>query len=354
MIGLKPTPRLIRAAEALLDRTGVPKPREITRLHGGSRNRIYRVRTPKRRLLLKQYFWVPEETEDRLAMDFQFCAFARSMGLVQIPAAVARDEREGLALFEYVDGRRLRRGEIGEAEVMGALEFVRELNFYRGHSEAKQLAVARDACFSVSSYIARVQRNVDELCQLIDSPENAADSVTANVTFDGVPKKIVSTWDSIEVAVRESCEALRLDVESSIGIGQRVLSPCDFGFHNALRDRSGRIRFLDFEFAGWDDPARLVGDFFSRPNLPVPKRYLDRFRDALLGDLPNPQFATARWQILEPLFQFDWACIDLRTLLANPLSRSFDPYPRDATMRGPQYLDRARSIVKALGTHSYQ
>ena len=45
----------------------------------------------------------------------------------------------------------------------------------------------------------------------------------------------------------------------------RTLSPSDFGFHNALRNPDGTITFLDFEYFGWDDPAKLVGDVLFHP-----------------------------------------------------------------------------------------
>ena len=45
----------------------------------------------------------------------------------------------------------------------------------------------------------------------------------------------------------------------------RILSPSDFGFHNSLREPDGRIIFLDLEYFGWDDPAKLIVDFILHP-----------------------------------------------------------------------------------------
>src|SRR5690606_1492036 len=41
----------------------------------------------------------------------------------------------------------------------------------------------------------------------------------------------------------------------------RLLSPSDFGFHNMLRRDDGSLAFIDFEYFGWDDPAKLAADF---------------------------------------------------------------------------------------------
>ena len=63
------------------------------------------------------------------------------------------------------------------------------------------------------------------------------------------------------------------------------LSPSDFGFHNALLDDEGKLTFLDFEYAGRDDPAKLVSDFFCQPEVPVPlslhAHFIDRIAQGL-------------------------------------------------------------------------
>ena len=49
----------------------------------------------------------------------------------------------------------------------------------------------------------------------------------------------------------------------------RVLSPSDFGFHNALRRPDGTIVFVDFEYFGWDDPAKMMADAMLHPGNPA-------------------------------------------------------------------------------------
>ena len=50
------------------------------------------------------------------------------------------------------------------------------------------------------------------------------------------------------------------------------ISASDFGLHNAIMTERG-IVFFDFEFAGWDDPAKAIVDFLLQPqqgNLNMP------------------------------------------------------------------------------------
>ena len=42
---------------------------------------------------------------------------------------------------------------------------------------------------------------------------------------------------------------------------QLILSPSDFGFHNIVKNKK-KLYFLDFEYSGFDDPLKLLSDFY--------------------------------------------------------------------------------------------
>ena len=97
------------------------------------------------------------------------------------------------------------------------------------------------------------------------------------------------------------------------------LSPSDFGFHNALVDETGRLSFLDFEYAGRDDPAKLVSDFFCQPEIPVPLRYHAGFVARLAEGLELDEAGRARCRMLLDAYRVKWTCIILNDFL--PLGR---------------------------------
>ena len=73
------------------------------------------------------------------------------------------------------------------------------------------------------------------------------------------------------------------DLPRKVAKEEKSLSPSDFGFHNMLIDKNGRLRFIDFEYAGWDDPAKIICDFFCQPKFPVPMNWMDSFIEEALG-----------------------------------------------------------------------
>ena len=99
-------------------------------------------------------------------------------------------------------------------------------------------------------------------------------------------------------------------MEQTIDARDCCLSPSDFGFHNALTGPAG-LGFLDFEYAGRDDPAKLVSDFFCQPEIPVPMRYHAGFIARLAQGLRLDAAGRARCRILLDAYRIKWTCIIL-------------------------------------------
>ncbi|MDA9637011.1 phosphotransferase enzyme domain protein, partial [SAR86 cluster bacterium] len=58
---------------------------------------------------------------------------------------------------------------------------------------------------------------------------------------------------------------------------KRILSPSDYGFHNSLEDSKNMVHFLDFDYFGWDDPVKLVADFYWHPGMNLNKSTKERW-----------------------------------------------------------------------------
>ena len=131
------------------------------------------------------------------------------------------------------------------------------------------------------------------------------------------------------------------NIDWELSQADRCLSPSDFGFHNALRAGDERLRFLDFEYAGWDDPAKMVCDFFCQPAVPVPLHFYDDVVGrvaAVSGGSSLPQ----RIGLLLPVYQLKWCCILLNDFL--PLGRRRRSFAGGTAAQEEQ---KARQLQKA-------
>ena len=66
------------------------------------------------------------------------------------------------------------------------------------------------------------------------------------------------------------------DFKKELKSDEKIISPSDFGLHNAKLNRDHRLTFFDFEYAGWDDPAKTIADFFAQPRFPAPLEEVDK------------------------------------------------------------------------------
>ena len=59
-----------------------------------------------------------------------------------------------------------------------------------------------------------------------------------------------------------ACESRTLNLKKK----KRILSPSDFGC-NSLATKNKKLYFIDFDYFGWDDPVKLVADFYWHPGM---------------------------------------------------------------------------------------
>lgn len=338
--------RLAAVVPALLSRLGRAGPFTLEPVPAGGNNRVFRLRHEADQMLLKAYFHHPGDPRDRMGAEWAFLDYAAGLGIDCVPRPLACDAGERVALHEFIEGTRPAPGEIGGPEVEQALAFLERVNQGRQGDRAHRLPAASEAAFTVAAAIAVVDRRVTRLSAWAGG-DPAGDPVAAVQGEDEGPDRDAAVGrlaggegvaDHAAVGDPVAARAVRFVMERltpawhdlRAGLDQRVaamggddpldpasrcLSPSDFGFHNALRRPSGALAFLDFEYAGWDDPAKLVADFFAQPAVPVPATAFDGFARRVAALTPDPGRMLDRIRLLSPLYRFKWCCIMLNEFL---------------------------------------
>lgn len=329
-------------AEALLRRLGWHAPCRVERLAGGRNNRVYRIEIAGRSdpLLLKSYFYSPEDPRDRLAAEWAFAVFAWAHGVRSLPEPLVCDRERRAALFRFVPGDRPRPDTITSADVEQALALVRDVNRYR--SEAVSMPIASEACFSIAEHVATIERRVSRLLS-IDQGDPLTRTVRAFVADEVRPLFQVLVGD-----LRERLGSAGIASDRVLMPAERCLSPSDFGFHNALRDENGVVRFLDFEYAGWDDPGKLVGDFFNQVAVPVPDSCYEFFADGVIASLNLSYAERLRFDLFRRLYVIKWTMIVLNEFCrSDQTRRAYAARPIDEPSLACQ-LALARQKIQSL------
>lgn len=307
----------------------------------GGNNRVYFVEGAPVPIVAKRYFQSATDTRNRLQAEWSFTTYAYGSGMRCIPRPIAADPAGQLALYERVEGRKITAAEIGEGEVRAAANFIRALNEPARRKGADGLPPASEASFSIAEHFAVIDRRLDRLVQAV-APSDA----------DAAAKEFVAelsaAWRALKDSVAQRAGRADIAIDEVLPPDSRWISPSDFGFHNAIKRPDGEICFIDFEYAGWDDPAKLVADFFLQPAVHVDNRYLDVFLDNVNG-AALPAKLRARIEFLQPLFALKWCIIMMNPFVAERAEPATFANPSgDQSERKKTQLAKAMTAMLAM------
>jgi hypothetical protein len=330
---------LMALAGRLTERAARGRVLSLARLAGGRNNRVYRLETDHGvPLVLKLYFSDIRDTRDRLGAEWNFITHAWSRGIRNVPEPLACDAAEHAGLFGFVPGRKLTPSEVTQAHVDAAIDFVLAVNT----RPRPALAAGSEACFSLSEHIAMVKRRVERLSMLDAAAPHLAEVQSL------VSTRLLPAWAEVKSRLSADACAAGLSMDEPISAEERCLSPSDFGFHNALVDDEGRLSFLDFEYAGLDDPAKLVCDFFCQPEIPVPLAYHAHFIDRMAQGLALNAAAIARCRLLLNGFRVKWTCIMLNDFVPLDSARRVFAGEADRAISYPEQLEKANARMAEI------
>ncbi|MDX2227605.1 MAG: aminoglycoside phosphotransferase family protein [Verrucomicrobiae bacterium] len=309
---------------------------------GGANNRAYRVMVGERpRLLLKHYFARPGDNRPRLSSEFAFLEYAWSAGIRTIPQPLAAFPEHHVALYEHLSGRHLRAGEITRDHVLGAMTFFQQLNAPSRRPQGWNLPVASEACFSVGDHLRMAEGRLERVLSI---PVN--DDVSQQAR-QWVESALQPRGRGILAAINRQLDSAPGTREAFLPESLRCVSPSDFGFHNALCDPENGVRFIDFEYAGWDDPAKTICDFFCQPAVPVPSSLWQECQELMRAVVDDDNFFD-RSSCLLPLYRIKWCCIMLNEFTEMGQKR------RLFSRRGPITEDMLQARLKAAESYFHE
>ena len=288
----------------------------VERLGGGRNSRVFKLDcggpVP---YVGKVYFSDGIDRRDRLDAEFRGLQFLWDNCLTCIPRPIAADKKSGCAAYEFIDGHALTAQNITQEDIATAVQFLTALKGIKRRKGSDSLPIASEACFSAQAIIDNLNHRLDGLSALDE--EQPPYPLLKEFLADRLAPAIENIGSWCRARYLES----GLAFDSEIAKQQRTLSSSDFGFHNALRRQDGSLVFLDFEYFGWDDPAKMIADFLLHPAMPLTDNLRKSFVSDILGRFQDqPELAT-RLRILYPLFGLKWCLIFLNEFMPKDLAR---------------------------------
>jgi hypothetical protein len=279
--------------------------KNILRLGGGINNDVYRVDAQKQSFVLKSYPALETGARDRMRAEVEFLQYVNKAAPSFVPRLIDFDFNKRAVLIEFIQGKPFIEGQsLSENQICDAIRFFETIN--RDRLAAKKM-VSMDAAegfLKLTDHLDNVENRISKLTTQ-HLPLASRDKSTVLI------KRVRAEYDKVKLLTLSSTAKGRIADE--IVLDQRCISPSDFGFHNAIQTANG-VKFIDFEFAGWDDPAKASIDFVLQPRVPVhakPTSLLNYLSDQLLE--PDVE----RTNLLGAILRLKWLCIILSVLEPN-------------------------------------
>jgi len=288
----------------------------VKRIGGGRNSQIYRLTCGRSATYAgKLYFRHGSDDRDRLDVEFSSLQFLWENRIRCIPQPIGADREHGYAVYEYVDGRKISAPEVTDSDIDYAVQFLARLKQLKSRKKSWNFPPASEACFSVQAIVNNIELRLNRLSAI----QNGGAQYQALHKF--LANNLTPAYTEIIKWCQSTLSQSEISFAADLGPEERMLSPSDFGFHNALRRSDGRIIFLDFEYFGWDDPAKMVSDFLLHPAMELSAEHKRRFLSGILNRFGDCRYLDRRVESVYPLFGLKWCLILLNEFIPEELLR---------------------------------
>ena len=275
--------------------------KSLVQLQGGINNRVFCCGEGPNQWVIKGYLPLELNQRDRMQAEVDFLRYSAQVAPGYTPGLIHSDPELRCVVLEHLDGKPFPKGVTPPEEAINtAVEFFRRLNAEPVNARRAIHMDAAEGFLGLTEHLNNVDKRLESMeCNHI--PVEARQQAKRLLAILQSELERISELTVNQISSGEIVDAISLD--------SRCVSPSDFGFHNAIQTLTG-VRFFDFEFAGWDDPAKAIIDFELQPKVPTgsPSLLLTTIEESLI------QSTKARCDAIRPILRLKWACILLSFL----------------------------------------
>jgi hypothetical protein len=270
---------------------------DVARVGGGRNSRVSRVRTSDGLFALKQYPSLADDARDRLSTETRALQWMAMHGVDAVPRVIALERASNCALLSWAEGALVT--DVSGNDVDRAAAFLGEVEQLRRRFDFPSPQLASEACLSGAEIERQIRVRLSRLDDLDGEPALRA----------FLEREFADKLERLLSDAKDRLSAAGLSFDAELPPKKRTLVPADFGFHNMLRDSSGALTFIDFEYFGWDDPAKLMSDSLLHPGTPMRKTVRWRLRAAIQGLYDGDPDFPVRFKAFYRLFGLRWVLI---------------------------------------------
>jgi hypothetical protein len=295
-------------------------------VQGRANSQIFKVQQGARSLAVKLYPDLAYDPRDRLGTEERACEFFRTQDCASTLRVVSTAPELNVGIYEWIEGVKV--VDIRDNDVEQALEFVEMLHRARNSASATQLQFASEACLSEEDIWSQIGIKRLKLNQVLGKSA-------------GLRRFLLKQFDPFVAELRVLAKSLFPDRDrfARLPAKYQTLSASDFGFHNAIRKPDNSLKWIDFEYFGWDDPVKLMADFVWHPGFELSESQSMLWKKGCMDIFSEDSDLPERFQQRFPLYGVRWCLILLNIFVQSE---------KDHYATGQARLEKARSYLSVV------
>ena len=274
----------------------------VSIIKSGKNSKIYKINVDKKKIILKAYFG-----KKRIRKEFQFYKYLNEVNIRNIVMPITFDFSNNIAVLPFISGNKIKK--INNKHIIQFANFINKINQKNIYS--KKLGLAVEGIKNRKDYIKICQNRINQLT-LVNKKSAIKKEFHLFLKEKIIPKfKILKDKiDYKKIFYYSKYKLYKKDM---------IVSPSDFGFHNAI-ESDKKIFFFDFEYGGLDDPVKLICDFYCQPNQKISLKQKEKFKETVIKNYKNKKEVNYLISELLPLHYLKWCCIILNEFIPNKLN----------------------------------
>jgi len=262
-------------------------------LEGGKNSKVLKFIGKKKKFVVKVY-----SDFKRLNREKLFYNFLKKRKISSVLRILYTNYKLKLIIFEYIDGKKIKN--ISNKDVSQLLIFLNNLNqkidFRFPHSI--------DGIKNRKDHVKLCEKKINDL-KLINKKLLTSKKLDKFLNEYLIPKFKYLKRDVKGKNFKKYFVRLKKK--------DLIMSPSDIGFHNILKKKN-KLFFFDFEYAGLDDPVKLICDFLCQPDQNITNYQKKIFINNKLFSRGQSVDINFLVKLFLPFHKIKWCCIMLNQI----------------------------------------
>lgn len=232
----------------------------------------------------------PFNKHERYLKEVKFLEFFKKKRVSNIPEIIQKDGINLSIKYKFIKGIKYRRKKLKFNDIKKIFYFIKKINKYKTND---QFTFAKEFTSSSEEYFKRLKKKIKNI-------------------------KNKYYFNRINIKFNQLCKKKYFKKLYKFSEKNKILSPCDFNVNNILIDKK-KLKFIDFEYSGYDDIAKIFAVFFTQPDTNIDYYSIKKnlYKIIFLND---KQKIINNIEYLIPVCYLNWCLI-----LYNQMNKSDDP-----------------------------